>query len=152
MNPSGRRWVAAIVIVFALAECALVGCASSGGAAGASVSAMSGVRVSQAASSSASAMSVGPSVGAGTVTGVARIYGGPMMSNGQMADNGNPWPGLTLTATLNGKVVASVVTGSDGGYTFTLQPGTYVVKGCADATIGVVAGQAVHQDISCPVP
>jgi hypothetical protein len=141
MKASGRRWVAAIAIAFAVA-----GCASAGDGAGAAVSDLSGVRVSQSASSSAYGMNVG------TITGVARTYGGSMMSNGQMADNGNPWSGVTLTATLNGKVVASVVTGSDGGYTFTLQPGTYVVKGCADATIVVVAGHTVHQDISCPVP
>jgi hypothetical protein len=147
MNASGRRWVPAIAILFAVA-----GCASPGGAAGGSASDLSGVQVSQSASSSASGMSVGPSVGTGTVTGVAREYGGPMMSNGQMAANGNPWSGLTLTATQNGQVVASVVTGADGGYTFTLKPGTYVVKGCADATVVVAAGQAVHQDISCPVP
>jgi hypothetical protein len=143
MNPSGRRWVTAIASLFAVA-----GCASSGGGAGGSASDLSGVHISQSASSSASEISVGT----GTVTGVAREYGGPMMSNGQMAANGNPWSGLTLTATQNGQVVASVVTGADGGYTFTLKPGTYVVKGCADATIVVAAGQAVHQDISCPVP
>ncbi|HTC70400.1 MAG TPA: hypothetical protein VK662_12590 [Acidothermaceae bacterium] len=139
-NLGGRRRVSAIAIVFAVA-----GCASAGGA-GASVSDLSGVHASQVASTSASRMSVG------TITGVARTYGGPMMSNGQMADNGNPWSGLTLTATQNGRVVASAVTGSDGSYTFALRPGTYVVKGCADATIVVVAGQLVHQDISCPVP
>jgi len=141
MNASGRRWVTVIAIPFAVA-----GCASQGSGAGASVSSLSGVHVSQVASSSASGM------GVGTITGVARTYGGPMMSNGQMADNGNPWSGLTLTATQNGRVIASVVTGSDGSYRFALPPGTYVVKGCADATIAVAAGQVVHQDISCPVP
>jgi hypothetical protein len=139
MKASGRRWVAAIAIVFAAA-----GCASQGSGTGASASDLSGVHVSPVASSSAS--------GLGTITGVARTYGGPMMSNGQIADNGNPWSGVTLTAIQNGRVVSSVVTGSDGGYRFTLQPGTYVVKGCADATIVVAAGQVVHQDISCPVP
>jgi hypothetical protein len=149
MKASGRRWLAAIAIAFALAGWALAGCARSGAGTGASVSDLSGVHVSQVASSSASGLSVGTISG---ITGTARTYGGPMMSNGQMADNGNPWSGLTLTATQNGRVIASVVTESDGSYRFTLQAGTYVVKGCVDATIVVAAGQVVHQDISCPVP
>ena len=126
MNPSGRRWVAAIVIVLALAECALVGCASSGGGADAS--------------------------GQGTVTGVVRTYGGPLLPNGQMAANGNPSSGVTVTATSNGKTVASTVTGTDGSYRFTLPPGSYVVTGCSNATVVASAGLVAHQDLRCDVP
>jgi carboxypeptidase family protein len=146
MNASGRR-VTAIVIAFAA-----VGCASQGSGAGASVSDLSGVHVSQVASSSASGLSVGPKVGTGTVTGVVRTYGGPMMPNGQMADDGNPTSGITVTATRNGTTVASMVTGSDGSYRFTLPPGSYAMKGCSDATVTIAAGQVVHQDLRCDVP
>jgi hypothetical protein len=69
-----------------------------------------------------------------------------------MAVDGSPGIGTTLTATQNGRPVASVVTGNDGSYRFTLAPGSYVVTGCADATVVVVAGQVAHQDISCPIP
>jgi hypothetical protein len=79
------------------------------------------------------------------------MYGGPFV-NGKMADDGNPGPGITLTATQNGRSIASTVTGADGSYRFTLAPGSYVVTGCADATVVVVAGQVAHQDISCPIP
>ena len=143
MNASGRRGAGAVVILASIA-----GCAQSGRSAGASASDLRGVTLSQAASSSASRLGVGT----GTVSGVARTYGGPLMSNGQMADDGNPWSGLTLTATENGRPVASTVTGTHGEYLFTLAPGTYVVTGCAEATVVVVAGQVEHQDISCPVP
>jgi hypothetical protein len=80
------------------------------------------------------------------------MYGGPLMPNGQMADDGNPGSGITLMATQNGQEVASMVTGSDGGYRFTLPPGSYVVTGCADATIVVIGGQVDQQDITCPIP
>jgi hypothetical protein len=79
------------------------------------------------------------------------MYGGPLV-NGKMADDGTPGSGITLTATRAGRPIASVVTGSDGSYRFTLPPGSYVVSGCADATVVVVAGQVDHQDIGCPVP
>jgi hypothetical protein len=140
MNAVGRR-VGAVVILAAIA-----GCARAGGSG--SASDLSGVQVSPIASSPAS----GLKAGTGTVTGVARAYGGPLMSNGQMADDGSPWSGLTLTATENGQSVASVVTGTDGSYTFTLAPGSYVVTGCADLAVVVVAGQIDHQDIGCPIP
>jgi len=142
MNASGRRWVGAVVMLAAVA-----GCARTGGRVGRSASDLSGVRLSQVASPSASRLSVV----SGTVTGVARMYGGPLL-NGKMAEDGNPGPGITLTATQNGISVASVVTGADGGYRFTLTPGSYVVTGCADLTVVVLAGQVNHQDIGCPIP
>jgi hypothetical protein len=141
-----RNWLAAAVLLVTV-----TGCARSGNASG-SASDLSGVHVSQIASSSASGLSVGTNAGTGTITGVVRTYGGPMMPNGQMADNGNPTSGVKLTATQNGGPVASTVTGTDGSYRFTLAPGTYVVTGCQDATIVVVAGQVTHQDIVCAVP
>jgi hypothetical protein len=88
----------------------------------------------------------------GTVTGVVRTYGGPLMSNGQMAANGVPSSGITVTATKNGETVASAVTGPAGSFSFGLTPGTYVVKGCNDATVVIVGGQVVHQDLRCDVP
>jgi hypothetical protein len=129
-----RKWLALAVTLGALA-----GCASRSTDASNSASDLSGVVASTAPAD-------------GTVTGVARMYGGPMMPDGKMADDGNPGSGVTLTATQNGRPVASMVTGSDGGYRFTLAPGSYVVTGCADATIVVVAGQVDHQDIGCPIP
>ncbi|HEY5050651.1 MAG TPA: hypothetical protein VII50_07095 [Acidothermaceae bacterium] len=87
----------------------------------------------------------------GTVTGVARMYGGPLV-HGKMADDGNPGPGITLTATHNGRPVASVVTGADGSYRFTLAAGSYVVTGCAGITVVVTAGHIDQQDIGCPIP
>ena len=142
MNASGRRWVAVAVLL------AGAGCARPGVGAPGSASDLSGVRSSPVASSSAS----GRSDGTGTVTGVARVYGGPAKANGQMAVDGDPGVGTTLTATQNGRPEASVVTGADGSFLFTLAPGSYVVTGCADATVVVVAGQVDHQDISCPIP
>jgi hypothetical protein len=44
------------------------------------------------------------------------------------------------------------VVGAGGSYRFTLAPGSYVVTGCADATVVVIAGHVDHQDISCPIP
>ena len=58
----------------------------------------------------------------------------------------------TLTATQKGRPVASAVTGADGSYRFRLAPGSYVVTGCADATVVVIADQVADQDISCPIP
>jgi hypothetical protein len=80
------------------------------------------------------------------------MYGGPPMPDGKMADDGNPGSGITLTATQNGRPVASVVTGTDGTYSFTLASGSYVVTGCADQTVVVTAGHIDHQDIGCPIP
>jgi hypothetical protein len=145
-DASVRRWLTAAVL---LTIAVLAGCARSGGNASGSASGLSGVKISPVASPSASALSVGT---VGTVTGVARMDGGPMMPDGKMADDGNPGSGITLTATQNGRPLASMVTGSDGRYRFTLAPGSYVVTGCADATIVVVAGQVDHQDIGCPIP
>jgi hypothetical protein len=142
MNAGGRRWVG-VVVTFA----AVAGCARSGGSVGGSVSDLSGVKVSQIADSSAS----GPRAGTGTLAGVARMYGGPFV-NGKMADDGTPGAGITLTATQNGRPVASMVTGADGSYHFTLAPGTYVVTGCADLTVVVVSGQVNDRDIGCPIP
>ena len=142
MNASGRRWVAVAVLL------AGAGCARPGVGAAGSASDLSGVRSSPVTSSPAS----GRGDGTGTAIGVARVYGGPPMTNGQMAVDGSPGIGTTLTATQNGRPVASVVTGNDGSYRFTLAPGSYVVTGCADATVVVVAGQVAHQDISCPIP
>jgi hypothetical protein len=91
-------------------------------------------------------------VHAGTVTGVARVYGGPPKPNGQMAVDGSPGIGNTLTATQNGRPVASTVTGAAGSYRFTLAPGSYVVTGCQDVTVVVVGGQGAHRDITCAIP
>jgi hypothetical protein len=113
---------------------------------------MSGRRLLAAAVLVALAGCARHSVGMGTVTGVARVYGGPPKANGQMAVDGSPGVGTTLTATQNGRPVASVVTGADGSYSFTLAPGSYVVTGCAYVTVVVVARQIVHQDIGCPIP
>jgi hypothetical protein len=88
----------------------------------------------------------------GTVTGVARVYGGPMMPDGHMAANGNPGQGITVTAVRQGKVVASMVTGVDGAFRFSLQPGSYLVRGCDDITVTVAAGSVTRQDLSCQVP
>jgi hypothetical protein len=138
MHASGRRWLAAVVLL------SLAGCARSGGASG-SASDLSGVQSSAVASPSASVAGMDD----GNVTGVVRTYGGPLMPNGQMADDGAPGVGVTVTAAQNGDAVALVVTGSDGSYTFSLPPGTYVVKGCSNATVVVVEGQVVHQDLRC---
>jgi hypothetical protein len=56
-----------------------------------------------------------------------------------------------VTATGNGQLVASTVIGGDGSYSFTLVPGSYVIPGCANATVLVRAGQIDHQDIGCPI-
>ncbi len=88
----------------------------------------------------------------GIVTGVVREYGGPLLPNGQMAANGTPTSGVTVTATQNGRTAASVVTGADGNYGFTLPAGSYVVTGCAAVTIVVVVREVVHQDLRCDVP
>ena len=133
MKARERRSLALVVTVGALA-----GCGSRSTDAGNAASDRSGVVASTAAAT-------------GTVTGVARMYGGPLL-NGKMAEDGNPGPGITLMATQNGTPAASVVTGADGGYRFTLAAGSYVVTGCADLTVVVVAGQVTHQDISCPIP
>jgi hypothetical protein len=124
----------------------LVSCARSGGSAGSAASNLSGVNASQVANSSASGLMVG------TVTGVVRTYGGPLMPNGSMAADGNLSSGVPVTASQNGKTVASMVTGSDGGYHFMLAPGSYVVTGCSTATVVVVAGVVAHQDLRCDVP
>ena len=121
------------------------GCARPGETAGRSASDLSGVKTSPVASPSASPLSVG------NITGVVRMYGGPLMPDGQMADDGNPGSGFTVTATRSGKTVASMITGSAGSYSFGLPPGTYVVKGCNDATVVVVDGRVAHQDLRCDV-
>ena len=133
MKVRAGSWLPVLVIVGALTACA-----SRSTDAGTAASDRSGV-VSTAAAD-------------GTVTGVARLYGGPPLLNGHMAADGNPYFGLPLTATQNGQPIASTVTGSDGGYRFTLAPGSYVITGCADAAVVVVAGQIARQDITCPVP
>ena len=69
-----------------------------------------------------------------------------------MAVDGDPDVGTTLTATQNGRPVAFVTTGADGSYRFTLAPGTYVVSGCADVTVVLVAAEVDHQDVGCPIP
>jgi hypothetical protein len=137
----GRRWAGAVVIVSAVA-----GCARSGGGATGAASDLSGVKVSQIASSSASGLMVG------TVTGVVRTYGGPLLPDGKMADDGSPGSGVKVTAAQNGKTVASTVTGADGSYRFSLAPGSYVVTGCSNATVVAVAGLVVHQDLRCDFP
>jgi hypothetical protein len=141
MHASGRRWLAAVVLV------TVAGCARAGGVSG-SASDLSGVQSSPVATPSASVSSVGN----GSVTGVVRTYGGPLMPNGQMADDGALGVGVTVTAAQSGNAVALVVTGSDGSYSFSLPPGTYVVKGCSSATVVVVEGQVVHQDLRCDYP
>ncbi len=146
MNAFGRRWVGAVVMLAAVA-----GCARAGGGVGGSASALSGVTASHLASSSATPHSGGTG-GTGTVTGVAREWGGPLLPNGHMAAEGTPVLGLPLVATQNDRPIATTVTGSDGSFRFTLPPGSYVVTGCADLTVVVVAGQVNHQDISCPIP
>jgi hypothetical protein len=141
MNASGRRWVGVVVVL-----ATLVSCARSGGSAGSPASDLNGVKASQVANSPASGLMVG------TVTGVVRTYGGPLMPNGKMAADGNPSSGVPVTASHNGKTVASMVTGANGGYRFMLAPGSYVLTGCSAATVVVEAGVVVHQDLRCDVP
>lgn len=74
------------------------------------------------------------------------------MPDGKMADDGNPTSGVTVTATQDGKTVASTVTGTDGSYRFTLPSGSYVLTGCSNATVVASAGLLVHQDLRCDVP
>ena len=136
-RPQVQKWLAAAVTVVALA-----GCAS---------------RSTPAVNSASDRRGIGsepaPTAGAdGTVTGVARVYGGPMMSNGSMAANGNPGQGIKVTAVRQEKVVASTVTGADGGFHFSLPPGSYVIRGCDDVTIAVATGAVTQADLSCQVP
>jgi hypothetical protein len=150
-DPSARIWLARVAGVVGVAVLAVAGCARSGGASG-SASDLSGVQSSPVANPSASRLRVGGVGGVGTITGVVRTYGGPLMPNGQMAANGVPSSGITVTATKNGKPIAAMITGPAGSYSFGLPPGTYVVKGCNDATVMVVDGRVVHQDLRCDVP
>ena len=147
MNPSGRRRVGAVVILVAVAGCARAG----GRVGGSAVRSERREAASHLAGSSATPRSGGTGA-TGTVTGVAREWGGPLLPNGHMAAEGTPVLGLTLVATQNDRPIATTVTGSDGGFRFTLTPGSYVVTGCADLTVVVLAGQVNHQDISCPIP
>jgi hypothetical protein len=140
---SVRRCLAAVAV---LMLGVVGGCARSSGTVSGSASDLSGVQSSPVAGPSASQLSVG------NITGVVRMYGGPLMPNGQMAANGEPGSGITVTATRNGKTIASMITGPAGSYSFGLPPGTYVVKGCNEATVVVVAGRMVHQDLRCDVP
>jgi hypothetical protein len=143
MKVSPPRWPAAVVLLTLAA-----GCASQSAEAGDSASNHSGVQVSPVGSSSASP----PNASTGTLAGVAREWGGPLLPNGHMALEGTPAFDVPLTAAQNDRPVASTVTGSDGGYRFTLAPGSYVVTGCVGVTVVVVAAQVAHQDITCPVP
>lgn len=134
MNARVRRSLALVVTVGALA-----GCGSRSTDAGNSASDRSGVVASTAATS-------------GAVTGVARVYGGPMMPDGHMAANGSPGQGITVTAVRQGKVVASMMTGADGAFRFSLPSGSYVIRGCVDVAVTVAAGSSTRTDLSCPVP
>ena len=133
MKESARTYVAAVMLL------TLAGCASRSTVAGNSASDRSGV---VAATASAD----------GTLTGVARMYGGPATSDGRMALNGNPGQGITVTAVRQGTIVASMVTGADGAFRFSLPAGSYVIRGCADMAITVAEGSTIHEDLSCPVP
>jgi len=134
MKVSVRRSLAALVTLGALA-----GCGSRSTDAGNSASGRSGVVASTAAAT-------------GTVTGVARVYGGPMMPDGHMAANGSPGQGISVTAVRQGKVVASMVTGADGVFRFSLPPGSYAIRGCDEVAITVAAGSSIRADLSCQVP
>jgi hypothetical protein len=131
--------------------CSLVlcGCASASAATTGTSGAASSTTSSQSSSSTQ-----GSSAGAsqGQLVGVARLYGGPMNSDGKMGLNGDPGSDIHVKVSHAGRVVATMVTGNDGRFAFHLEPGRYVVSGCASFTVVVRAGATAAHDLTCPVP